>query len=72
MRTFILAWFLQYFERLGAPEVRKETIQKSTFKALAVTLSERGPLEGPKGLSRDPKSSPREPLRGLSHPQSPS
>ena len=54
LRTFILAWFLQYFERLGAPEVRKETLRKSMFPTLQEPMSERGPLEGPKGLARDP------------------
>ena len=62
LRTFVLAWFLQYFERLGAPEVRKETLRKSMFLTLEETMSERGPLEGPKGLARDPQSRPRDSL----------
>ena len=62
LRTFILAWFLQYFERLGGPEGRKETLRKSMFPTLEEPVSERGPLEGPKGLARDPQSRPRDPL----------
>ena len=49
-----------HFEHMGAPDVRKETLQKSTFSTLGVTMSERCPLEGPKGGPRDPKSHPRD------------
>ena len=71
LRTFVLAWFLQYFERLGAPEVRKETLRKSMFLTLQEPMSDRGPLEGPKGLAGGPQSPPRDPLRGHSHPLEP-
>ena len=38
LRTFISAWFLPHFERLGAPEVSKESVPKSTFPTLDETL----------------------------------
>ena len=51
---------------MGAPDVRKETLQKSIFSALGETMSERGPLEAPKGVPRDPKRHPRD---TKSHPR---
>ena len=56
---------------MGAPDVRKVTLRKSTFPTLGVTMSERGPQEGPKGVPIDPKSPPREALGGLSQHHEP-
>ena len=59
LRTFISAWFLPHFERLGAPEVSKESVPKSTFPTVEETISERGPLEGPARKSRGTRKAPQ-------------
>ena len=38
LRTFISALFLPHFDRLGAPEVSKESVPKSTFPTLDETM----------------------------------
>ena len=69
LRTFVLAWFLQYFERLGAPEVCKETLRKSMFLTtcfflplgvlfadlhFGMVFTVLRALGGPRGPQRDP------------------
>ena len=51
---------------MGAPDVRKETLQTNTYSALDETMFKRGPLEAPKGDPRDPQRHPRD---TKSHPR---
>ena len=49
LRTFILAWFLQYFERLGAPRSAKRPSERACFRPWRSRCPKESPWRAPRG-----------------------